>query len=228
MSSESFKWSLGDAQRRGLIALRLAERYRGAIEGRLSSGCIDHLRADLGVLDGGTGTSTLGAQKIATASKDDVAHDLLDLIGVVRDNVTHTRGLPNERELKTLLGVGDHVVVTDLEKLATIGEAIAARRATLAAGGVTPDEADEAAALALALRGKSTAQAGAAGTRGGDTDARRDAHHRAEAAIDEISTRGAAAHRKSPDARGRFERLRSESGPTAADEAEAKPATPAA
>jgi len=120
--------------------------------------------------------------------------------------------------IKQVIGIGDGLTSRDTQGVVAGLRAIAAQAVPLTACGVTSDDVAAAAQLATDRLGADDRQGAARDARADTTESHLDGQLRLEAAVDEISARGALAMRRDAVARGRFERLISATGPSKEDE----------
>lgn len=217
------RWSLDDTRRRGRVALLLATQHQAALEPRLDPGLLAQLAADLATLGDGavSRVATLNVQKTATASERELAEEGHDLVLRVRAAVKASPVASDA--VRTALGIGDGLKANVTSDVVAALERLVAQGAALAPFGVLPSDLAEAASLASALRGADGGQGSASDARLLDTSGRAAVQVRVELAIRQIATRGPLAfpgkQPASATLRAAFDRLDSDTGPSAQDEA---------
>jgi hypothetical protein len=215
------RWLLEDAKRRARIAYRLATKHDKEVEPRLDAGLLDQLKADRAALGDATAsrTTVLTGQKIATSHERSTATDGHTLVMGIREVVARTATA--SQTLRTAIGIGDGLKADNTAKVIAALDSLVTNAVALGFCGVLAEDIDEAKTIAADLRAADTGQADAKDARSDKTEDRIDTQLRVERAIDQISSRGTLAFRKSKVIAERFGRLVSSGGPTAADEADA-------
>lgn len=194
-----------------------------ALRFSIAPGLLTQFGADRATLGDASarGTGALAGQKTATTDERAVAAEGHLLVMAVRDAVSRTRGAP--ATLRTGVGIGDGLKDRDTQRVIAALRAIVEHGTALATCGVTSDDVADARRLADALFAAQGQQDAKMDARSATTEDRNDVQLRMEAAIDEISSRGALATLRDRVAAERFQRLVSHTGPTAEDEQQAGP-----
>ncbi len=233
MAATKPRWPIDDALRRAQTATRIAVKYASTIDPYLSAGARDQLLAARATLGDESAIQALGAQKTATAKKAGDAKRVQDLIMAIRNAVDRTADATPEQ--RAIVGIGETLDESDVDGILAQAARIEANKDALKSCGVIGPVVDALTAGATQLRATKGAQADAKDARANTTEQRLEAHLTIERLVDEISSRGALAFEVAgnPVLRDRFQRLVSDSGPTAQDQTEAgthetTPVTPAA
>jgi len=212
------RWDRDELLRRGRVAYRLGAQNASVLERRLPAGELEQMRADrarLGDPEASDARARL-KQKVATRTERSLSEAGYALITRIRGVVTAEKDAP--KELRTAIGVGDKLDARNTNGVLTILASIIEREAALAAYGILPEDIEEARQIHTDLRAADLAQDDAMDARQASTEARQDAHIRLEESIVRLSARAAMAFRHDPILAARFERLRSQTGPTKDDE----------
>lgn len=224
------RWDLESAHRRGDAAHRLAVAHRPEVEGRLAPGVIDGLGANLEAL-GSTPVirgAALIAQKGSTQAERDQSADGHDWAVAIREAARRTPDLPDSVLKK--LGVGERITAADPKLVAAAIQAILetlTADGTLAATlGLLPDDVKDGEDLRASLSGAGKDQSDAMAAKKQKTLDKNLVQLQVEAAVDQISSRGALAFRKNPVIRDQFAALVSSAGPAEPKPIEPKPAEP--
>lgn len=220
------RWEMKSALHRAREGHRLALRHRAALEPRLSPGLIEGLGTDLERLGGRRAdrAETVTTQKGTTGRERDVAEEAHNWVLSIRNMARRTDLFPHGD--RKALGVGEKLSPDDTGRvigaIAAILKLGAERPDVLRRIGVLEEDLPEGRQLGLDLGGADSAQAAIFAVGKDRTFDKNVVQLRIEAAIDEISSRGAMALRQDAQERERFEDLVAEAGPKPQEE-EARP-----
>lgn len=216
------RWDLKDAIRRGEAAENLGTKNSAIVVPRLDAGALEGLRADLGLLKGAPedrGAAGTG-RKAATGAERDAAAEGADWIGRVREMGRRTKGFGKGD--RKAIGIGEKV---DPRQSGKVRSAIASilkfatdKPDVARSIGMIPEDLAEGQGLLVALAAAENGQSAATTLSTEKTFNKDVVQLRVEAAIDQISARGAMAARKNAPLRARFEALVSSTGPAAEDQ----------
>ncbi|HEV8322349.1 MAG TPA: hypothetical protein VG389_12090 [Myxococcota bacterium] len=212
------RWKLDDALRRARTATRLTNKHSAAVTPRLDAGLVTQLVSDRETLGDATarGAEALTGQKTATKTERTTAEGAHAFVIAIRNAVDRTRGAPPP--LRTAVGIGDDLRKTDTQGVVAVLRSVVQNASALAACGVSSDDVTKATTMIADLLGADDTQGQKMDDRADHTEDKNDVQLRLEAAVDQISARGALAFVGDPVLKARFERLVASGGPTPEDE----------